>query len=372
MHHVVYRSDGVARAALGAAKKIDLTAPKSGRGPLAIKEADLGRMTDSWSQACGTSCEPESRGVSCQPALVRGARFPPGSDAGALRACGRGCLMPSPAGRLGRCDVSTAPTSRFTETPRTRSAARPIKPWGAPRAVSTRSWRPWWMGSGEQSVCISLRGSSTTFGPAHRFILTWKENGRLRTALSIRTASAALSPAPAHSTASLPAADGARRSASTANFTGTAMWLKTSSAGSSVTAVSRPATRNSRSPFTASFALPPCSTGSTTRSEPALKHRPAFHFPAAENEAGDRKLQRLAPIPRIVRGAPQFHDSPQREPRVLHTHFHPLSQRQSPGSRDFLSQLRHHRRGWIVAHVQSQIGLMLGHSGVPDRISSFS
>jgi transposase len=87
MHHVVYRSDGVARAALGAAKKIDLTAPKSGRWPLETREADLGRMTDSWSPAFGTSCEPESRGVICQPALVRGARFTPGSGAGALRAC---------------------------------------------------------------------------------------------------------------------------------------------------------------------------------------------------------------------------------------------------------------------------------------------
>jgi hypothetical protein len=46
MRHVVYRSDGVALVALGAAKKIDLTAPETGRWPFVTKEGDLAEIID--------------------------------------------------------------------------------------------------------------------------------------------------------------------------------------------------------------------------------------------------------------------------------------------------------------------------------------
>ena len=42
----------------GAAKKIDLTGPKTAEGLGSKGRGDLGRMTDSWSPAFGTSCEP--------------------------------------------------------------------------------------------------------------------------------------------------------------------------------------------------------------------------------------------------------------------------------------------------------------------------
>jgi len=41
MRHIVYRSDGVPKAALGVVKKIDLTAPETGRWLLVTEEGDL-------------------------------------------------------------------------------------------------------------------------------------------------------------------------------------------------------------------------------------------------------------------------------------------------------------------------------------------
>src|ERR1017187_8241817 len=80
--HVVYRSDGVARAALGAAKKIDPIVPENGRGPIVTKEAGHIRMTDAWSPPCGMFFEPVFPGGTFHSDSVLGARSILDSDDG--------------------------------------------------------------------------------------------------------------------------------------------------------------------------------------------------------------------------------------------------------------------------------------------------
>src|SRR5271169_5063980 len=116
MHHVVYRSDGVARAALEAAKKIDLTAPENGRWPLVTKEGGLGRMTDAWSRRCGMCFAPVSRGETFRIGSDPGARSIRASDDGVPLVSGPVSLLSVDVQHLAGSAAWTARTSRCIAT----------------------------------------------------------------------------------------------------------------------------------------------------------------------------------------------------------------------------------------------------------------
>src|SRR5271154_5781809 len=89
MRHVVYRAIGVTGAALGAAKKIDLTRFNDLRGPLVTLEGDHARTTASWSRLSGMYCAREGRGATCLDIMVRGARSTLDGDDGVRVDSGR-------------------------------------------------------------------------------------------------------------------------------------------------------------------------------------------------------------------------------------------------------------------------------------------
>jgi hypothetical protein len=143
MRHVVYRSIGVTGAAVGAAKKIDLTRFKNLRGPLVTLEGGHARATASWSRPSGTSCARECRGATCLDVMGHGARFTRDGVDGARVAFGIWSSRGLPRKRRGNCAILIARTSSFTSPEPTRREGRRSKQLAGPREASTRSLPPW-------------------------------------------------------------------------------------------------------------------------------------------------------------------------------------------------------------------------------------
>lgn len=222
------------------------------------------------------------------------------------------------------------------------------------------------------SASTWLQDSSMTCGRALPFNRSLPGAGPSPTEALTRTASGVISLRQAPSSAFLRAVVGARRSTSISNCTSGATWSKTSSAGSNATGASQPGTKSWRSRSMASSASPRCSTGSALKFEkPALQHRPAFHFPAAETESGHRQAQDLPTVPRVV-GRPLQLQYPSQSARLIaQRNLDALPKRQSPGCGDLISQIRPNRRRRVVIRIQPQTDLVLGHRAVRSREHPF-
>jgi len=162
MSHFVYRSNGVARAALGAAKTIDLTAPEAGRWPLVTKEDDLAGMTDAWSRRCGMCFAPVSHGETFRTDSDPGARSKRASDDGVHLVSGSESLLSLEVQHLVESAAWTARTSRCIETVPIRLADKPRRLWDEPKEASIRSLPPSPTVSAGQSD--SILGSSSGSG----------------------------------------------------------------------------------------------------------------------------------------------------------------------------------------------------------------
>ncbi len=168
MHYVVYRSDGIARAAVGAAKKIDLTRPKDARWPLVTKEADRAGTTDVWLPQCGMCFGPAFLGEAFRSDSALGARSTPAFDDGVRPDSGPEFSPSLTVRPSAGSAASTALTSRCTATVPIRSADKPSKQWDGRREALTQSSRLWSTGFVGPSDSTSLRVSSTTCERAPR------------------------------------------------------------------------------------------------------------------------------------------------------------------------------------------------------------
>ncbi len=267
MLHVVYRSNGVARAALGAAKKIDLTAPEIGRWPLVTKEGDLARMTDAWLRRCGMCFAPVSRGETFRTDSDPGARSTRASDDGVHLVSGPESLLSLEVRHLAESAEWTARTSRCIETVPIRLADKPPRLWDGPKEASIRSSLLLSTVSAGQSDSISLLDRSMTSGPASRSKPSCTAAGPLPTGLSIRMVSGIALQKAARWSASPQKAPVALPIASTAASMRIDTRLRTTLPASNATVGSRLVTRSLPSPSSASSSSLRCSIGSLMRFE---------------------------------------------------------------------------------------------------------
>ena len=267
MRHVVYRSDGVARAALGAAKKIDLTAPETGRWPLVTKEGDLTKMTDAWLQRCGMCFARVFRGATFRIISAPGARFIRVSDDGVHLVSGPESLLSLDVQNLAESAAWTARTSRCIGTAPIRLADKLLRQWDEPREASTRSSPLWSTVLAEQSDSISPLDSSTTSEPASRLKPSCMVVGPLPTKPSIRMVSGIASLQAERWSAFLPKAPVVSPFTSTAASMLIDTRSKTTLPESNVTAGSQLVTRSWPSPSSASSSSQRCLIGSLMRFE---------------------------------------------------------------------------------------------------------
>jgi len=262
MHHVAYRSIGVTGAALGAAKKIDLTRFKDLRGPLVTLEGDRARTTGSWSRPSGTFCARECHGATCLDVMDRGARSTLDGDDGVRvdfgRSSSRGLLVM----RRGNCAISIARTSSFTSTVPIRLVGRRSKLLAGRKEASTRSLPPSstrWVGRLDS---VWPQVSSTTSRRSFRCCRSSETSMRSPIAASMRTRSTRRFALPMCGPASDPSGGEPGATGSTAATIGAATEWRTSSAASNASVELRPAMTSSQPPTLPSFNSQPSLIGS--------------------------------------------------------------------------------------------------------------
>lgn len=264
MRHVVYRSIGVAAAALGAAKKIDLTKSKVRRRHLVTLGGVLEKTTGSWSRRSGTCFAPGCRGEICPTASVHGSRSTLDGGDGVRVASGRGSSRSLPGTRQGSCVILIARTLSFTSTEPTRRVGRRSKRSAGRREASTRSSPPWWTRWADRSGSAWLPVSSMISKRSFLWYRPSETSMQSPIAASMRRRSTRHFASPMSGHASGPSGAEPGATASTEATTDAATEWKTSSAASNASAVSRPAMTSSQRPSSPSFSSPPFWIGSLT------------------------------------------------------------------------------------------------------------